>query len=67
MGLLNPIAIQVQLLTYKGETMLTNIILFLVGAHLGAKYPQYATLIVDKAVALVKAVWAKVAGLVAKK
>ena len=47
--------------------MLTNVILFLVGAHLGAKYPQYATLIVDKAVALVKAVWAKVAGLVAKK
>ena len=47
--------------------MLTNVILFLVGAHLGAKYPQYATLIVDKAVALVKAVWAKVAGLLAKK
>ena len=47
--------------------MLTNVILFLVGAHLGAKYPQYATLIVDKTVALVKAVWAKVTGLVAKK
>ena len=47
--------------------MLTNVILFLVGAHLGAKYPQYATLIVDKATALVKAVWAKVTGLLAKK
>lgn len=47
--------------------MLTNVILFLVGAHLGAKYPQYATLIVDKAVGLAKAVWAKVAGLLAKK
>jgi hypothetical protein len=47
--------------------MLTNIILFLVGAHLGAKYPQYATLIVDKALALAKAAWAKVSALVAKK
>ena len=35
--------------------MLTNIIVFLVGAHFGAKYPQYATLIVDKAVAFAKA------------
>jgi hypothetical protein len=40
--------------------MLTNIIIFLVGAHLGAKYPTQATLIVDKATALVKALWAKV-------
>jgi uncharacterized membrane protein len=47
--------------------MLTNIILFLVGAHLGAKYPKYATLIVDKAVALVKAAVAKVKDLLAKK
>jgi hypothetical protein len=47
--------------------MLTNVIVFLVGAHLGAKYPQKATLIVDTAVAFVKSVWAKVAGLVAKK
>ena len=47
--------------------MLTCIIVFLVCAHLGAKYPQKATLIVDKSVALVKAVWAKVSGLVAKK
>ena len=47
--------------------MLTYVIVFLVGAHLGAKYPQKATLIVDTAVAFVKAVWAKVAGLVAKK
>ena len=47
--------------------MLTNVIVFLVGAHLGAKYPEKATLIVDKSVALVKAVWAKVTGLVAKK
>ena len=47
--------------------MLTNIIVFLVGAHLGAKHPEKATLIVDKSVALAKAVWAKVSGLVAKK
>lgn len=47
--------------------MLTNIIVFLVGAHLGAKYPEKATLIVDTAVAFVKAVWTKVTGLVAKK
>jgi hypothetical protein len=47
--------------------MLTNIIVFLVGAHLGAKHPEKATLIVDKSLALAKAVWAKVAGLVAKK
>jgi len=47
--------------------MLTNIIVFLVGAHLGAKHPAKATLIVDKSVALVKAIWAKVNGLVAKK
>jgi hypothetical protein len=47
--------------------MLTNVIVFLVGAHLGAKYPQKATLIVDTAVAFAKSVWAKVAGLVAKK
>jgi hypothetical protein len=59
-------AIQVQLLI-KEKHMLTNIIVFLVGAHLGAKYPEKATLIVDKSVALAKAVWAKVAGLVAKK
>jgi hypothetical protein len=64
--LLNPIAIQVQLLI-KEKHMLTNIIVFLVGAHLGAKYPQKATLIVDTAVSFAKAVWAKVAGLVAKK
>jgi hypothetical protein len=67
MGSLNPIARQVQLLTKKEKHMLTCIIVFLVGAHLGAKYPEKATLIVDKSVALVKAVWAKLAGLVAKK
>ncbi len=47
--------------------MLTNIVLFLVGAHLGAKYPQYATLIVDKAVALAKAVVNKLKDTLAKK
>lgn len=47
--------------------MLTNVIVFLVGAHLGAKYPEKATLIVDQSVALAKAVWAKLVGLVAKK
>ena len=47
--------------------MLTNVIVFLVGAHLGAKYPQKATLIVDTAIAFAKSVWAKVAGLSAKK
>ena len=40
--------------------MLTCIIVFLVGAHLGAKYPQYATLIVDKSIALVKSVIEKI-------
>ena len=34
--------------------MLTNIVLFLVGAHLGAKYPKYATMLVDQAVAFAK-------------
>jgi hypothetical protein len=47
--------------------MLTNIIVFLVGAHLGAKYPQYATLVVDKAVAFAKSLVAKVKELLAKK
>ena len=47
--------------------MLTNIIVFLVGAHLGAKYPQYATLIVDKAVAFAKAVVNKLKDTLAKK
>jgi hypothetical protein len=40
--------------------MLTCIIVFLVGAHLGAKYPQQATLIVDKSIALVKSVIEKI-------
>lgn len=47
--------------------MLTNIVLFLVGAHLGAKYPQQATLIVDQTTALVKALVAKVKDALAKK
>ncbi len=47
--------------------MLTNIVLFLVGAHLGAKYPQYATLIVDKAVSLQEAVVNKLKDTLAKK
>lgn len=47
--------------------MLQCLIIFLVGAHLGAKYPKYATLIVDKAVALAKSLVAKVKELVAKK
>lgn len=44
-----------------------NIVIFLVGAHLGAKYPQQATLIVDQSVALVKALVAKVKDALAKK
>jgi hypothetical protein len=47
--------------------MLTCIVVFLVGAHLGAKYPKYATLIVDKAVALAKAVVNKIKDTLAKK
>jgi hypothetical protein len=47
--------------------MLTNIIVFLVGAHLGAKYPQHATLIVDKAVTFAKSLVAKLKDLLEKK
>ena len=47
--------------------MLTCIVVFLVGAHLGAKYPKYATLIVDKAVALAKTVVNKIKETLAKK
>ena len=47
--------------------MLTNIVLFLVGAHLGAKYPKYATMLFDKAVAFAKSLVAKVKELFAKK
>ena len=47
--------------------MLTNIIVFLVGAHLGAKYPKYATMLVDQAVAFAKSLVAKVKELLAKK
>ena len=47
--------------------MLTNIVLFLVGAHLGAKYPKYATMLVDKAVAFAKAVVNKLKDTLAKK
>lgn len=47
--------------------MLTCLIVFLVGAHLGAKYPQYATLIVDKSVSVAKSLVAKVKELLAKK
>ena len=47
--------------------MLTSLIVFLVGAHLGAKYPKYATLIVDKAVALAKAVINKIKDTLDKK
>jgi len=47
--------------------MLTIIISLLVGAHLGAKYPDKATLIVDKATELTKALVAKVKSLVATK
>ncbi len=47
--------------------MLTCIVIFLVGAHLGAKYPKYATLIVDKAVALAKAVTKKIKDTLGKK
>jgi len=47
--------------------MLTCLIVFLVGAHLGAKYPKYATLIVDKAVALAKAVINKIKDTLDKK
>jgi hypothetical protein len=47
--------------------MLTCLVVFLIGAHLGAKYPKYATLIVDKAVALAKAVINKIKETLAKK
>jgi hypothetical protein len=47
--------------------MLTCIVVFLVGAYLGAKYPKYATLIVDKAVALAKVVVNKIKDTLAKK
>jgi len=47
--------------------MLTCLIVFLVGAYLGAKYPKYATLIVDKAVALAKAVINKIKDTLGKK
>jgi hypothetical protein len=52
---------------FKEKHMITNIIVFLVGAHLGAKYPQKATLVVDTAVGLAKSAWAKVSALVSKK
>ncbi len=47
--------------------MLTNIIVFLVGAHFCEKYPQYATLIVDKAVSFANSLVAKFKELLAKK
>ena len=47
--------------------MLTNIALFLVGAHLGAKHPKYATMLVDQAVAFTKSLVVKVKQLLAKK
>ena len=47
--------------------MLTIIISLLVGAHLGAKFPDKATLIVDKATELNKDLVDKVKSLVAKK
>lgn len=46
--------------------MLTCLVVFLVGAHLGAKYPTKATFIVDKAVALGKAIVNKIKGLSSK-
>jgi hypothetical protein len=51
----------------KEKHMITNIIIFLVGAHLGAKYPQKATLVVDTALGLLKSAWAKVSAFVSKK
>ena len=42
--------------------MLTSLIVFLVGAHLGAKYPKQATFIVDKSLALTKSLVDKIKG-----
>lgn len=42
--------------------MLTCLIVFLVGAHLGAKYPKQATYIVDKSLALAKSLVNKIKG-----
>jgi hypothetical protein len=46
--------------------MLQCLIIFLVGAHLGAKYPKQATFIVDKAVDLGKAAVNKIKGISTK-
>ncbi len=42
--------------------MLSSLIVFLVGAHLGAKYPKQATYIVDKSLALAKSLVNKIKG-----
>lgn len=42
--------------------MLTCLIVFLIGAHLGAKYPKQATLIVDKSIVLAKKIAEKIKG-----
>ena len=42
--------------------MLTSLIVFLVGAHLGAKYPKQATFIVDKSLALTKSMLHQIPG-----
>lgn len=46
--------------------MLTCLVVFLVGAHLGAKYPKKATYIVDKSLELVKSLVNKIKGLSSK-
>ena len=40
--------------------MLTSLVIFLVGAHLGAKYPKQATFIVDKSLELAKSLVNKI-------
>ena len=42
--------------------MLTSLVIFLVGAHLGAKYPKQATYIVDKSLACARSLVSKIKG-----
>lgn len=46
--------------------MLTCLIVFLIGAHIGAKYPKQATLIVDQSIVLAKKIAEKIKGLLNK-
>ena len=46
--------------------MLISLVIFLVGAHLGAKYPKQATFIVDKSLELAKSLVNKIKGLSSK-